>query len=115
MQVIKTADQWLELVRDARHLKPEKYQEWCFIVGSSGSLEERIELGKKALEMLRPKSAEVVTFNFSRGFITGGRMEPEEERPTVTTSHTDSLKGIATNAVSPTSGDYPMQRGVKRG
>lgn len=111
--MIKTADQWLELVKKARHLKPEKYRDWCFTVGSSGSLEERIELGEKALEMLKPKSGEVVTFNFSRGFITGGRMEPEEERPTVTTSHTELLKPTTVNVISPLSGDYPMRRGVK--
>jgi len=107
-------DQWLEIVKKARRvLKPEKYQAWQFIVGSSGSLEDRIELGEKALEMLRPKSGEVVTFNFSRGLITAGRLEPEEAKPTVTTSHADLLKPKITNAVSPLSGDYPMRRGVK--
>lgn len=108
-------DQWLEVVKKARRiLKPEKYQVWQFAVGLSGSLEERIELGEKALEMLSPKSGEAITLNFSRGFITAGRVEPEEAKPTVTTSHADLLKPTTTNAVSPFSGDYPMQRGVKR-
>lgn len=88
----KFIDQWLEIVKDARRLlKPAKYQEWCFIVGSSGSLGDRIELGEKALEMLKPKSGEVATFNFTRIDSSG-----------------------ITNAVSPLSGDYPMQRGVKK-
>lgn len=108
----KTADQWLEVVKDAKRiLKPENYQDWQFIVGSSGSLEERIELGEKVLEMLKPKSGEVVTFNFNRGIIAGKFITELNE---VVPPKSDTPKGRVTNAVSPLSGDYPMQRGVKR-
>lgn len=48
-------DLWLELNKKAMHLKPTKYQQWQFIVGLTGSLEDRIKLGQKALEMLKPK------------------------------------------------------------
>lgn len=78
-------NQWLELVGRVRGaFKSAKYQEWRFIVGSSSSLEDRIELGKRAFEMLKPKSNEVNVITFNQ----------------------------ITNATSPLSSDFPMWRGV---
>ena len=51
-------DEWLELVGKARLcLRPETYREWMFAVGSTGSISERIELGREAFERLRPKQS----------------------------------------------------------
>lgn len=75
----KLIDQWLGLVKKAREaLRPDVYQEWHFIVGSSGSLEERIELGTEALKMLwllsgtgykgsaPPKQEKITAFSFNQ-------------------------------------------------
>ena len=51
-------DEWLELVREVRLcLRPETYREWMFAVGSTGSISERIELGREAFERLRPQQS----------------------------------------------------------
>lgn len=109
-------NQWLEVVSEARQrFTSEKYQEWRFIVGAQGTLEERIELGKRAIEILAPKN-HIIT----RGILNFS--SPLEGLKEGLESSIDGLIGqsdrvlreiIVTSAVSQ-SGDYPMQRGVKK-
>lgn len=59
LKVLKI-ERWLLLVAKARKtFTSEQYQQWQFIVGVSGTVDERYELGKRALELLRPKTNEV--------------------------------------------------------
>jgi len=44
---------WLELVAQARRLRPDLYQEWQFMVGNAGTEEERCRRGQEALEAIR--------------------------------------------------------------
>ena len=47
-----TTRTWFALCKRAGKLKPDVFQTWAFMVGTTGTLEERIELGKAALREL---------------------------------------------------------------
>lgn len=65
---------WIELVSTARKsLLHNQYQEWKFIVGY-GPLDERIELGKQALELLKPKLNEAHILHRNSPLITAGKL-----------------------------------------
>jgi hypothetical protein len=42
--------EWLALCERVRQMRPETYAPWAFMVGTSGTLEERIALGTRALD-----------------------------------------------------------------
>jgi len=44
---------WLEVVTRARRLRPDLYREWQFMVGDSGTEEERCRRGQEALKIIR--------------------------------------------------------------
>jgi hypothetical protein len=45
-----TFDDWLTLEQQAeRSLRPDDYRRWCFLVGESGTPQERVERGREAL------------------------------------------------------------------
>lgn len=43
---------WLKLCKRAARMSPERFAVWAFMVGTDGSLAERIERGKRALAEL---------------------------------------------------------------
>jgi hypothetical protein len=42
-------DNWLRLCERAGRMRPESFTVWAFMVGTSGTLEERIVIGERAL------------------------------------------------------------------
>lgn len=46
---------WLKLVQRATNMRSASFETWKFMVGTGGTLTERIELGKRALAALGVK------------------------------------------------------------
>lgn len=64
-KMINILQDWIELVQRARaELTPARYEDWRFIVGHHGSLEERYNLGSRALQYLtETKASQFIYFN----------------------------------------------------
>jgi hypothetical protein len=43
-------EEWLALCARVRQMRTETYTAWMFMVGTSGTLEERIAIGRRALD-----------------------------------------------------------------